>query len=427
MTARRPFRVLQRWRRLISAGVLIGALVGWVSAAGAPREITTFEAVHTLILDPGAGTEAEVKRLNEVLATLGPVPDRVAARLGLDPRQVRSMVTAQARSPGLLLITGRSADRTQAEMLANVTAEELIVELGGRNSPLRTLEPAVASPVKSEGVKGPKSRTGRAFILAGFGLVLGAGAAFVVERFDSRIRSKTSAEAAIDGQVMAEVPPLTRADRGCLLTAQQSSSFIEAHRGLRTSVDRWAGRQPNGDGRPVIVVASPVGEEGTTTTVAHLAVAMAEIGRSVLVISADLRHPLLHIYFGRGREPGLADVLRGAPDARRLADLNRATGVPGVQFVASGAPVRNPAPLLDNIGDHLLDARTLADVVLVDAPALLTTSDGADLARHADGVLLVLRAGRTSVGAATRSADLLKRLDVPMVGAVLIGQDGSAG
>ena len=66
----------------------------------------------------------------------------------------------------------------------------------------------------------------------------------------------------------------------------------------------------------------------------------------------------------------------------------------------------------------------MADFVLIDAPPLLTTSDAADLARQAEAVLLVVRAGRTSVDAARRSVELLERLGIPVLGAVLIGSDG---
>jgi tyrosine-protein kinase Etk/Wzc len=145
----------------------------------------------------------------------------------------------------------------------------------------------------------------------------------------------------------------------------------------------------------------------------------------VLVVSADLRRPRLHLYFDRPREPGLADVLRGAPDARRVTDLKLATAIPGIRCLSSGTPVDNPAPLLDRVGDVLREVRSLCDFVLVDAPALLTTSDAAVLARHADGVLLTVRAGRTSVGAATRSAELLQRLDIPVLGVVLVAGDAA--
>ena len=363
--------------------------------------------------------------MSGLLATLGPVPDRVAARLALSGQRVRSMVSADSGGPGVLLITGRSDDRTQAEALANVTAEELIVELGGKESPFQTLEPAVATLVDDD-IRGPTSRAGRAGILGAFGLLLGVGAVIWVSRFDNRIRSKEAAEGTLEAPVLGEVPPIRPSDRDRLLIGPQPSPVLEAYRRLRTSVDQWTTRAGNGDGRQIIVVSSPVGGEGTTTTVAHLAAAMGEVGRSVLAISADLRHPQLHLYFERACEPGLADVLRGAPDARRLTDLTVTTAIRGVRFVASGAPVRNPSPLLDRIGDHLRDARGMADFVLIDAPPLLTTSDAADLARHADGVLLVVRSGWTSVAAAARSAELLGRLGIPVVGAVLIGSDGNS-
>jgi capsular exopolysaccharide synthesis family protein len=417
---------MRRWRSVIAAGVLIGFAVGWLSATGTRSTTTTFRATHTLIVDPQADARSSGVDRAPVLATLGAVPGRVASRLGIDRRLVQSLVYVETPSVGLLLITGRSTDRAQAEALANVTAEELIIELGGPKALLRTLEPGVASPIETGEILGPSSRPSRALMLGAFGLVLGVGAAFAVDRFDNRIRSKRSAEDTLGALVLAEVPPLPRTDRGRMLTGAQPSSFIEAYRGLRTSVDRWTPQTERDGDHRVIVVTSPTGGEGKTTTVAHLAATLAEIGRSVLVISADLRRPRLHLYFDRAGEPGLTDVLRGAPDTRRLTDLNLATAIRGIRFVASGAPVRNPAPLLDHAGDLLREARGLSDFVLVDAPALLTTSDGADLAHHADGVLLVVRAGRTSIGAAARSAELLERLGIPVLGAVLVGSDSSA-
>ena len=426
MTRGEGLYVLRRWRLVILAGVLIGVVVGWFSAPGTATGRATFEAVHSLIVDPQARRTSLVDQA-AARVRLGAVPDRVATRLGLDRQLVRSMVSAKTPSNrGVVLIIGRSKDPAQAETVANVTAEELLVEFGGSSAPLRTLELAVAAPVNSDDVKGPRSAPGRALLLGAFGLFLGVGAAFGVERFDKRIRSKAAAEKALGVAVMAEVPRMSRWRRGRMLLEAQPSSFIEAYRGLRTNIDWWTSRGGNGDGHRVIVVTSATGGEGATTTVAHLAAAFGEIGRSVVVISANLHHPRLHLYFNRALEPGLTDVLRGAPDARRLADLNLATTTRGVRFVSSGAPVRNAAPLLDRIGDHLRDALSLGDIVLVDAPPLLTTSDGADVARHADAVLFVVQSGRTSVSAAARSVELLERLGIPVLGAVLVGSDGSS-
>ena len=424
MTLRQSLQVVRRWGSVVVAGVLIGVAVGWVSAPGTAATTTAFQATHTLLLVPQAGGGSQTHQA-AVLATLGPVPSRVAARLGIDRRLLQTMVvTYIPANERVLLITGRSADRAQAEALANVTAEELIVELGGQRAPLQTLEPAVASTVETGDIRGPSSRWSRALLLGVFGLLLGVGTAFPVDRFDNRIRSKQTAEDALGVPVVAEVPSLPRSDRGRLLSGAQLSSFIEAYRRLRTSVDLWKPGEDDGDGHRVIVVTSGTGGEGTTTTVAHLATTLAEVGRSVLVISADLRRPRLHLYFDRPREPGLADLLR-APDVRSLTDLDLTTAIRGVRFVASGAPVDNPGPLLDHAGDLLRDARGLGDFVLVDSPPLLATSDAAELARHADGVLLVVRAGRTSIGAATRSVELLERLGIPVIGAVLVASDSS--
>jgi capsular exopolysaccharide synthesis family protein len=421
MTLRESLHVIRRWRSVVVAGALIGVVVGWVSAPGTATT-TTFEATQTLILDRRTDF-VQIPRA-AVLVTLGAVPDRVAARLGIDGRLVRSTVSAETPiNLGVLLIKGRSVDRAQAEALANVTAEELIVELGGEKAPLRTLEPAVAAPVETDDIQGPSSRPGRALMLGAFGLLLGVGAAFAVDRFDNRVRSKRTAEDALGVPVVAEVPPIPRSAGGRLLPLTEPSSFVEAYRGLRSSVDRWTPQTEHDDGHRVIVVASASAGEGRTTTVAHLAATLAEAGRSVLVISADLRRPALHLYFDRPRDPGLVDVLSGGPGAPTLADLDLTTAIPGVRFVSSGAPTANPAPLLDHAGDLLRAARSLCDFVLVDSPPLLTTSDAVDLAREADGVLLVLRAGRTSIGAATRSAELLQRFDIPVLGAVLLASE----
>jgi len=414
--------MIGRWWPLVAAGVLIGLAVGWISAPGSPPR-PTFQATQSMFLDPSAGG-TDVNRL-ALMATLGAVPDRVAARLHVDRPLLSSMVSAQVHpNENELLIIGTSTNRAQAQALATVTAEELISDLGGPSkSPLKTLEPAVASPIPTEAVKAPTSRVGRALLLGGFGLLLGFGAAFFADRFDNRIRTKGATEEALAGAVLAEVPRVPRSERGPLGTGEQSTPFVEAYRGLRTMVDQWASVEANDASSRVIVVTSAVGREGKTTTVAQLAAALGEIGRSVVAVSADLRHPQLHTYFGKAREPGLTDLLRGAPDVRRLKDLNIATGVGGVRFVASGAPVPNPGSLVDRLAEHLKEARELGDFVLVDAPPLLTASEAADLAHLADGVLLVVRAGRTSIGAAVRSAELLERLNIPLIGAVLVGGD----
>jgi Mrp family chromosome partitioning ATPase len=220
---------------------------------------------------------------------------------------------------------------------------------------------------------------------------------------------------------MAEVPPLPAGNRGQPVIRSEPAAFLEAYRGLRTAVSRWAEQgDPAGGGRVVIVTSASV-DEGKTTTVAQLAAALAESGHSVLAVSADLRRPRLHLYFDRPRDPGLAEMLAGGRRLPPRTDGDLDTAVPGIQLLSSGRPVDNPGPLLDRAGAVFRDARSSWDFVLVDAPALLVTGDAGGLAGHADGVLLVVRNGRTPIAAARRSVELLERLDVPLIGAVLVG------
>lgn len=482
MTFRDSLQLLRRRLLVVVAALVLGVAAGWVSAPGEARQDTTFRAAHTLIYEPQGNQSYNIEQV-ALLATSGAVPTRVAARLGVDRGQVRSAVSAIADAQvGTISITGRSPDAARAVLLADVTAEELVVEIAAGDQaayeaevtrltaevqtardrlnaakipaeqaaargdvaaaeraleryrseevpkpPLRTLEPAAAAAVKPMGVQAPNSKAGRALMLGGIGLLVGVAGAFALDRLDSRIRSKRSAEEAFGAPVVAEVPPIPKSSEGLLLTrTQPSSAFVEAYRGLRTYVALWApGRQD--DGHRVIVVTSPGAGEGKTTTVAHLAAMLAEIGRSVVVVSADLRRPRLHQYFDRDGAPGLVDMLTGAPSAPTFLDLDLTTSVRGVRLVPSGPPAENPAPLLEHAADVVRIVRVLADFVLIDSPPLLVANDAIEFARHADGVLLVGRAGRTPIEAAERSAEMLARLQIPVVGTVLVGSETASG
>lgn len=481
MGVRGSFQVLRRRFPIVVVALVLGASAGWFTAPGITRRVTTFRATHTLIYESAGARSYNIEQV-ALLATTGEVPSRVAARLKMDRGQVRSAVSAVATAEvGTIAISGRSSAPDQAELLADVTAEELGVELAGRSqgavdaelsrlrglleaargrlnaippkntaertsaqaevqstertlqqfqmaqtakSELRSLEAASATAVSAAGVQAPNSKSVRAGLLGILGLLAGIGAAFALDRLDRRIRSKATAEEAFGVPVVAEVPRIPKASHGQLLArTQPSSPFVEAYRGLRTYVALWAPDGHDDDGHRVIVVTSPSAAEGKTTTVAHLAAMLAEIGRSVVVVSADLRRPRIHEFFDRPATPGLVNVLAATPGGPTFDDLDLSTSVRGVQFVPSGPPIENPAPLLEHAGDLLRAARKMADFVLVDTPPLLVANDAVDLARYADGVLLVAHAGKTTIEAAEHSAEILGRLEIPSVGVVLVASE----
>jgi capsular exopolysaccharide synthesis family protein len=480
MAVRGSFRVLRRRALVVAAAVALATGAGWITAPGETRRATTFQATHTVIYEAQGGQSYNIEQV-ALLATSGEVPSRVAARLNIDRAQVRSAVSALAAPEvGTIAISARDSSPDLTESLANLTAEELGAEITGRaqaemdadlgrlrdqvdsargrlnaippknaaeratvqtelstaereleqfkaahvvKPQLRSLEQASAKAVGAPGVQAPNSKPVRAGLLGAIGLLAGLGAVFALDRLDSRIRSKTTAEAAFGVPVVAEVPRISNADGQLLARTQPSSPVVEAYRGLRTFVALWAPDGQDDDGHRVIVVTSPSAGEGKTTTVANLAAMLAEIGRSVVVVSADLRRPRIHDLFDRGAAPGLVDVLAAAPGAPTFDDLDLGTSVRGVRLLASGPPIENPAPLLEHVGDLLRAARKMADFVLVDTPPLLVANDAVDLARYADGVLLVAHAGKTPIEAAEHSAEILGRLEIPVVGAVLVASE----
>ncbi len=169
---------------------------------------------------------------------------------------------------------------------------------------------------------------------------------------------------------------------------------MEAYRGLRTYVALWGPEKGADDGHRVIVVTSPSAGRGEDDDGRPIwrPCSPRSAGRSWWSRPTSVAPGSMSTSTGPA-SPGLVDILSGTPGAPTFEDLDLSTSVRGVRLIASGPPTENPAPLLEHAGDLLRAARGLADFVLVDTPPLLVANDAVDLARHADGVLLVARAG----------------------------------
>ena len=332
----------------------------------------------------------------------------------------------------------QSAAKSQYDALASQlqTASAQLFQSNAAGPPqatLSTLQSARAIIANTGGLKAPEDKPARAALLGVLGLFLGIGLAFAAERLETRLTTKTSAEQALGLPVVAEIPTLPNARRheGELMTATQPSApFVESYRGLRTMVLLRALDQAHLEGSAaapdaartgkVLVVVSPGAGEGKTTTAAHLAALLAEAGNSVLVVSADFRRPRVHELFAVKSAPGLTEVL-AKNNPLPLRSLNLSTPVKGVKLLASGAAVDNPAPFLGATVELMRGARPLFDYVIVDTAPLLVANDASELIRAADMVLVVVRARKTTLDACGRAAELLRRIDAPAIGSVLVG------
>lgn len=193
------------------------------------------------------------------------------------------------------------------------------------------------------------------------------------------------------------------------------SPAAEAYRALRTNLT-FAGLD-----RPIetLLVTSATPNEGKSTTLANLAVTLAQGERRTVLVDADLRRPCLHAIFGVPNSRGLTTMFV-EPDLLANPPLVE-TGVDNLLLLPSGPLPPNPADLLGSrrMEEAIAALRARADIVLFDAPPIIAVTDSAVLGSKVDGVLLVVRAGRTRRDHVQRARELLERVHIRVVGAVL--------
>jgi protein-tyrosine kinase len=218
-----------------------------------------------------------------------------------------------------------------------------------------------------------------------------------------------------------------RRPRSSLVTLDQPNTpAAESYRTLRTRLARLASQL---DINSVMVVSAGVGE-GKSTTAANLAVVLAETGKDVLLVSADLRRPRVHQFFGLPNRSGLSDVLADgtAPARRRGAVGTQAqkaselwSVAPNLWVILSGPLPPHPSALMDSdaMRQFLKEQRDLFDFIVLDCPPALVVADAMALAPLADAVLVVADAKESDREAVSRLREELDQVGGKIVGAVL--------
>jgi len=346
----------------------------------------------------GAGQEVQGKvvDLQHQIDALPPNP--------LPPAQPDANVAAQRSS----LESQQSYYRQQLDQL-QVAAQ--ISQTGGGQLVTTAVTPG--TPVEPN--------TSRNGVLAlALGLLLGVGLAFLRDYLDDSIRTKEDLERASGGLPVIGLIPAVGAWRNhkapYLVTLSKGTSpAAEAYRALRTSV------QFLGLDRPIrcLQITSPTKEEGKTTTLANLAITLAQAGQRVVLLDCDLRRPRMHQFFDLSNEAGFTSVLLGT---HPLVDaLQPVKDNPSLAVLASGPPPPDPSELLSSQRTReVIDAlRSRCDLVLIDSPPVLPVTDPLVLSAFVDATLLVVAADETSKRALHRSVELLTQVDAPLVGTVL--------
>ncbi|MEY2959747.1 MAG: hypothetical protein RLZZ01_2315 [Actinomycetota bacterium] len=248
------------------------------------------------------------------------------------------------------------------------------------------------------------------------GLLLGILGALALDHFDNRIRDDEDLARVTDLPVLGAVPTDRPSDARPIAVTRSDDRAVEAYRGLRTNIQFLGLDAPT----KVVQVVSSVAGEGKTTTAANLAVVLAQAGRRVAIVDADLRRPRLHEVFGLPGGSGLTDLLVG----RQATDTLRSITVgPQASLVVlcAGSPPPNPSELLSGhrMSALIAELADRYDHVVVDSAPILPVTDSVALTRSVDAVLLVVQAGRATTGDVTEAIERLDRVKAPVIGVVL--------
>jgi non-specific protein-tyrosine kinase len=383
-------RILARWRlmALVTVAVLVAAVAVTVTT---PVTYTSSSQLYVASLSDqpdmesvqAAGLHAQGRMLSyAAVAGSEEMAALIDADLGaaaLDDAEIRTEVP-YATVLINLTVTAPTAERARdiARSLADNYNDLLTDVEGARATQLKVGVSTVNEPSLPTSPSSPRSTLN---LLAGLlaGLLLALAVAAVRDLLDGTVRADDDA---LGAPVLGRLPRVGDADR--TLTPGAATPVAEAARRLRVRLE--ASRH-----RSFLVAAVDGGDAAAVATL--VAQSLAQAGREVSLVDADLRHPVLAERLGLAPAPGLTSVLRG--DAEPAASV--VTTDDGLRVLTAERGATAPLELVDSaeMTNLLRELGTDRHMVLVVAPPLKAYADAAALARRVDAVLLVVRAGRT--------------------------------
>ncbi|MCK5214816.1 MAG: AAA family ATPase [Candidatus Omnitrophica bacterium] len=294
----------------------------------------------------------------------------------------------------------------------------------------------------------------RILISAIGGVILGLALAFVMETLDTSVGTIEDVEKLLNLPIVGVVPSSTKfyeedqnffqkiKGRFKMQTEEHSddrrvnlivhydptSPIAEAYRNLRTNLKL----KPH---QKSILLTSASPREGKSTNLMNLGLAFAQKGLKTLLISSDLRRPVIAKTFGVHREPGLNEVLTGAVTLEEgirgvydmmlgemfLEEIVKSPSLGNIWILPCGHITTNPAELLESKEFPLLmnELKERFDILLFDSPPVLSITDASLLTPKVDVVVLVYEIGKTSRNALLRAKNQLELVGADIAGVIL--------
>ncbi len=250
------------------------------------------------------------------------------------------------------------------------------------------------------------------------GLIFGCSLALFVEYLDNTIKSPDDVDKyfrlPLLGQIPVEIKSVDNSESKIVSHVYAKSNGAEAYRALRTNIQYLNYDQSTKS----MIITSGSPEEGKTTILSNLAVAVAQAGKNVIVVCGDLRRPAVHKIFDISNAVGLSDILAGSSTFKEALQDSE---IENLKVLPSGPLPPNPSELLgsEQMKTVLDEAASQADIVLVDTPPALAVTDCAVIAPHVDGVMLVASSGNTTREIAKQVRKRLQSINARLLGVVL--------
>lgn len=430
MELRSSLRLLrERWILIILVTVIVTGTSGVLTWRETPQyasEVTMFVSAGIPPEDPASAyhggllSQQKVKSYAELLREWY-LMGRVIHRLDLDltAAQLAGKVTTTAvPETALLTATVQDPSPARAQRIADAIGDEfvtLIPELEGVDENGQPVVRAtVVGPALQPTVPVSPRPVRNIGLATALGLLLGLALAVARRALDTSVKAAEQVEQVGDAPSLGAVPFDSSAGKRPLVNPAYHGPRVEALRKIAANLQFVDVDQSHKS----LAVTSAAPNEGKSVTTCNLAIALVETGKRVMVVDADLRRPSVGRYLGLPNGAGLTSVLL------RRADLDAATqtwGDPGFSVLTSGPAPPNPTSLLGSqqLRELLAELRERYDVVLIDSSPVLPVADAPVLAAACDGVIMVVRYGKTRQEQLRRAVEGLAAADVTVLGTVL--------
>jgi polysaccharide biosynthesis transport protein len=360
-----------------------------------------------------AKSEAQRTSLQKQISALVYVVDAYKKRMNALPK-----LEQQQNALGRKLETTRTNYKAMLSKLQEIQIAESQVLGNSRIQTPAELPQEPISPKKAQNIA-----------IGGFlGLFLGAATAFILDAADKRIKTAEEAKALLPGYpVLGQIPVFANQKQlpklgkgggrtpGLLVLTGAGGIEAEAFRMLQTNLQFLNAD----DSLRAIVISSSQAGEGKSTVAANLALAVAELGKRVLLVDADMRKPSQHMIWRQGNQEGLSNVLTG-----QCSEQSATVEVhPNVFLMTAGVIPPNPVVLIDSVqmSDSIERWKNTYDLVIIDAPPLTVAADAAMIGSQVAGLLFVLRPNVADKESVQYAGEIIGQSKLKVLGMVLNG------